>query len=294
MADLVAVDGVVPPDRSADRPRVRIEEELVRIEAMPLPRLVRSVHAVAVEAARPDVGEVGVPQEVGPVRERDALGLDGVVRPVEEAEVDAGRVLGEQGEVDALAVPRGALRVRRSRPDPDRHEARDPSSRSVHGPEEQAGQRREHDLRALRSTVPGGRVGLARGRGSPCPTRRRPPRRCSGPRATTPAAGRPTRKRSCGIGVRLSATTTTSPRPRRPGAGATQKHSVPPSASDASIHSNPRGSASSACSAGSDRCSAFRSRTHRTIALVPRVLPQVPRDARVVVPLGRAGRARRP
>ena len=133
MPDLVSVHGVVPPDRPADRPRVRIEEHLVRVEPMTLARLVRPVDAVAVEAAGPHVGEVGVPQEVGPVGERDALGLHGVVRPVVEAEVDARRVLGEEREVHALAVPRGALRVRTPRPDPDRHEARTPPCRSVPG-----------------------------------------------------------------------------------------------------------------------------------------------------------------
>ena len=133
VADLVAVHGVVPPDRAADGPRVRIEEELVRVEPMPVSRLVRPVHPVAVQASRPHVRQVGVPQEVGPVRERDAFGLDRVVRPVVQTEVDARRVLGEQGEVDPFAVPRGALWIRRARPDADRHEARDPSSRSVTG-----------------------------------------------------------------------------------------------------------------------------------------------------------------
>ena len=88
MPDLVAVDRVAPSDRSAHRPRVRIEEQLVRVEPMTLSRLPRSVHPVAVEAAGSHIREVGVPEEVGPVRERDPLGLHGVVRPVEQAEVD--------------------------------------------------------------------------------------------------------------------------------------------------------------------------------------------------------------
>ncbi len=79
MADLVAVDRVVPPDRPADRPRVRIEEELVRVEPMALSRLVRPVHSVAVEAARSHVREVRVPQQVRAVRERDPLGFHRVV-----------------------------------------------------------------------------------------------------------------------------------------------------------------------------------------------------------------------
>ena len=41
-----------------------------------------------------------------------------VVLVVEEAEVDGGGALGEEGEVDALAVPGGAERVGLAGPDP--------------------------------------------------------------------------------------------------------------------------------------------------------------------------------
>ena len=61
IADLVAVHGVVPSDRPADRSGIRVEEQLVGVEPMPFARLVGPVDPIAVEAPRPHVGQVDVP-----------------------------------------------------------------------------------------------------------------------------------------------------------------------------------------------------------------------------------------
>jgi hypothetical protein len=110
----------VPPHGAADDARVRIHDDLVGIEPVATARLVRSVHAVAIELSRPHVGQIAVPHHVGVLgqrnRDRFAVGR----RRVEQAQLDAGRVLAEQREVDADAVPCRAERIRTSGPDAQR------------------------------------------------------------------------------------------------------------------------------------------------------------------------------
>src|SRR5690242_4219047 len=51
----------LPLHRTLDRLRVRVYQKLVRVEAMPGSRVVRTVDAVPVALARPDPREVAVP-----------------------------------------------------------------------------------------------------------------------------------------------------------------------------------------------------------------------------------------
>jgi hypothetical protein len=74
---------------------------------------VGAVHAVAVALAGADARHVAVPVVGGAVGDGDAL-LGPVT--VEQAQVDLGRVLGEDGEVRPLAVPGRAEGERASRP----------------------------------------------------------------------------------------------------------------------------------------------------------------------------------
>src|SRR5262245_16178734 len=83
---------------------------------MPLHGFIGTVHPVAVELAGLHVGKVGVPDLIGVFLEYDASRFHRVVRGVEQAELDLGRILGEQGEVDAGAVPRRSQRIRPPRP----------------------------------------------------------------------------------------------------------------------------------------------------------------------------------
>ena len=105
VADPVAEHLVAPLDRAGDGLGVGIEDDLVGVEAVPGGGLVGPVHAVAVELAGLHVGQVGVPDEVGLLGHADACRLARVLPRVEQAELHRGRVLGEEGEVDAQAVP---------------------------------------------------------------------------------------------------------------------------------------------------------------------------------------------
>ena len=76
---------------------------LAGLKRLPVARIVRTVDAVAVELAGPHVGQVAVPDLIGALAQLD-LRATRPRRPcvVEEAQLDAGRVLGEDREVDAL------------------------------------------------------------------------------------------------------------------------------------------------------------------------------------------------
>ena len=88
------------------------------VEPVALLRLVRSVHAVPVQGAGVHIGQVDVPDAVGRLGHGDGRARGRVGRVVEEAQLDRGGVLGEQGEVDPAAVPGGAERMGTPRPDP--------------------------------------------------------------------------------------------------------------------------------------------------------------------------------
>src|SRR5262249_46898175 len=72
--------------------------------------------AVPVELAGGDVGQVAVPHLVGLLEHRHPLRLARRVG-LEEAQLDLGGALGEEGEVDARPVPGGPERVRATGPD---------------------------------------------------------------------------------------------------------------------------------------------------------------------------------
>ncbi len=103
-----------PVDRSVDRLRVRVDQQLRPVEPAAGLRVVRAVDAVAVALPRPDPRQVAVPVERGALVQLDAL-FPSVL--VIEAELDALRVLGEEREVRPVAVPVRAERERLPRPD---------------------------------------------------------------------------------------------------------------------------------------------------------------------------------
>ena len=70
-------------------------------------RVVRPVEPIAVEQARPGVGKVAMPDEVGALEQLDALHLAPPLG-IEETQLDALGVLGEQREIDARPFPGGA------------------------------------------------------------------------------------------------------------------------------------------------------------------------------------------
>ena len=105
--DAVAEERVVPAQVAVQRQRIGVQKQLVGVEAVPRLGRVGAMDAVAVELAGPDAGEVAVPDLVGVLRQRDAVRL-APPRAVEEAELDAGGVGREEGEVHPRAVPVGA------------------------------------------------------------------------------------------------------------------------------------------------------------------------------------------
>ena len=71
-ADAVAVMRIVPPDRALKRFRVRVEQQLVGVEAVSVLRAVGAVDAIAVKQIGPRVRQIAVPHLVGIFGEPDA------------------------------------------------------------------------------------------------------------------------------------------------------------------------------------------------------------------------------
>ncbi len=113
VAERVAVESRAPLDGADVGFGVRVEQQLVGVEAVTVGRVVGSVHAVGVDGAGAGVGEVTVPDLVGVFRQIEALDLLAAL-VVEDAELDPRRVGGEEGEVDAQAVPGGTERMRQA------------------------------------------------------------------------------------------------------------------------------------------------------------------------------------
>jgi hypothetical protein len=116
-ADLVREQRVVPLDRARERLRVWIDQQLRRIEAVALCRIVGAVDAIAVELSGPDIGEIAMPYLIRPLTQPDLLGLDPVVLTLEEAQLHTGGVLRKDGEVHSRTIPGRSEGVGLSRPD---------------------------------------------------------------------------------------------------------------------------------------------------------------------------------
>src|SRR5215203_2604810 len=94
----------VPYELADDLLGIWVQQELVRVEAMSFCRGVGTVHAIAIDLARPRVRKIAVPYLIGILGKLDPLdfllGFD-----VKETELDLGCMSREQREVDAEAVP---------------------------------------------------------------------------------------------------------------------------------------------------------------------------------------------
>ena len=116
-SDLIREQRIAPLNGAADRLRIRIDEQLIRIEAVPCLRRIGTVHAISVQLSGAHIGEVAVPDLVAALEHRNAMTLLRIIVRVEQAQRDSGRVLGKDRKVDALSVPRGAQRIRLTGPD---------------------------------------------------------------------------------------------------------------------------------------------------------------------------------
>jgi hypothetical protein len=102
---------IIPRELTAELLGVRVDQQLVGVEAMAVIRFIRAVHAVAVKLARRDVRQIDVPHVVGALRQHDALDL-ALAFAIEQAQFDFRRIGGEQSEIGAAAVPRCPQGVR--------------------------------------------------------------------------------------------------------------------------------------------------------------------------------------
>ena len=95
---------LVPLEAADDLAGVRVEQQLGRVEAVALLRLPRAACAQPVQQARLGIGQVAMPDLLRAAGQGGA----GELLPaglVEQAEVDAVGMLGENSEIDAVAVP---------------------------------------------------------------------------------------------------------------------------------------------------------------------------------------------
>jgi hypothetical protein len=104
---------VGPAQTPVDAPRIRIEQQLMRIESVPGLRLVGSMGAITIEQARTRIGQIAVPDFIGELRQREARDLASP-RRIEQTKLDPLGMRREHCEIDAETVPGGAERVGRA------------------------------------------------------------------------------------------------------------------------------------------------------------------------------------
>ena len=119
-ADAIAEMTVAPAQIADDRFGVWIEQQLLRVEAKPFRRIVGTVNPVAVAQSGPGVGQIAMPDLIGLLGQLDALDLAPALG-IEHAQLHALGLLREEREVDALAVPCRAQRVRAAGPGHEAH-----------------------------------------------------------------------------------------------------------------------------------------------------------------------------
>ncbi len=113
VAEGVAEHRLVPVELAVDRLRVGVEQQLVRVAAMPLRRVPRAVHAVAVALTGLDPREEDVPDERVDLGQFDPGLVAGLV---EETQLDLLGDLAEDREIGSVSVETGPERVGLTRP----------------------------------------------------------------------------------------------------------------------------------------------------------------------------------
>src|SRR4051794_18497682 len=107
---------VGPTEPPLQRLGVGVDQQLVRIEPMPVRRIEGPVNTISVKQVRASVRQIGVPDLVGIFRKHDArLFLE--AGAIEQAKLDPFGMRRKNRKVHTLAVPSGPERVRATRPD---------------------------------------------------------------------------------------------------------------------------------------------------------------------------------
>jgi hypothetical protein len=101
---VIPEQGVIPPGPATHEPRVGVQEHLVGIEPMPLLGAVRPINTVSIELTRADIRHEDVPDRAVVIHDRNAA------LRLEQNERNGRRRAGIQGEIGAIAVPRGTER----------------------------------------------------------------------------------------------------------------------------------------------------------------------------------------
>ncbi len=94
---------------------IRLDQELVGIEAMSAPRIIRAVDPVTVQKAGTCFRQIGVPVSIGALANLDALDFMSAGR-IEYAQLDLLAILRKQRKIHTFTVPGRAARIGLARP----------------------------------------------------------------------------------------------------------------------------------------------------------------------------------
>ncbi|MCY1405342.1 hypothetical protein D9M71_205810 [compost metagenome] len=106
VADGVAEQRFGPAQLADQLFGIRIDQQLVGVEAVAVFRIVRTVYPVAVNQPGVGVGQVAMINLIGVLGQLDAFELD-LAAGIEQAQFDFGGIGGEQREVHPKAIPGG-------------------------------------------------------------------------------------------------------------------------------------------------------------------------------------------
>ena len=110
-AGAIAEMHIAPGDPAGEPLGVRVDQQLVVIEAVSLLRRIGAMDTIAIKLARQDIVAIDMPDILAAFRQNDALKLAPALI-VEQAKLDLGGMAGEQSKVDAFAVPCRPERMR--------------------------------------------------------------------------------------------------------------------------------------------------------------------------------------
>ena len=108
---VVGIVRVAPAKNAGVGPRIRIDQQLVRIKTQAACRLIRTMHAITIDQPRPCPGQIAMPDLIGAGGQRKARGFLEAYG-IEQTQLDAFGVGGKQGEVNTRLIHRRPQRIR--------------------------------------------------------------------------------------------------------------------------------------------------------------------------------------
>src|SRR5207244_10282984 len=104
VTDPVSIKRIGPIDRSRNRLRIGIEQELGRVESVPLLRLIRPMDAVAITLSGTYLRQVYMPDVIGTFLDSNPVSFLIGVRFVKQTQLHRRGIFRKQREVHSLAV----------------------------------------------------------------------------------------------------------------------------------------------------------------------------------------------